>query len=213
MASRKPRKPPLSRKRIGLTPGEAQFVALYAELENGTEAYARLHPDANRETASRNSKRIMARPRVTERIKALQEKALQKAERSVQLSSEDVLRSLKQALHFDPRKLLNPDGTLKPVTELDDDTAMALAGIETLEEFSGRGKDRVLVGYTRKAKWLDKNVAREQAMKHFGLYERDNAQAAEATAKAAADVANIELARWMAFTLRQAAQKPQEAKS
>lgn len=93
-----------------------------------------------------------------------------------ELTTESVIKSLSQAVHFDPRKLYRDDGTLKLVTELDDDTAAALSGFEVTEE-KGSGDDRgKVVGYTKKIKWLDKNTAREQAMKHLGLYMEDNRQ-------------------------------------
>lgn len=93
-----------------------------------------------------------------------------------ELTTEAVIKSLAQAVHFDPRKMFNIDGTLKAVHELDDDTAAALAGFEVTEE-KGSGDDRgKVVGYTKKVKWLDKNTAREQAMKHLGLYLEDNKQ-------------------------------------
>ena len=90
----------------------------------------------------------------------------------LELTTESVLKSLAQAVHFDPRKLYDASGELKPIHDLDEDTAMALSGFEVTEE-----KDRgQVVGFTKKVKWLDKNVAREQAMKHLGLYEQDNKQ-------------------------------------
>jgi hypothetical protein len=51
-----------------------------------------------------------------------------------------------------------------------------LTGVEVTEETIGRGGNRETVGYTKKVKWLDKNVSREQAMKHLGLYKEDNKQ-------------------------------------
>lgn len=96
--------------------------------------------------------------------------------RKYELTTDNVLRSLAQAVHFDPRKLYNPDGTLRAVHELDEDTAMALSGFEVAEE-KGSGDDRgKVVSYTKKVKWLDKNTAREQAMKHLGLFLEDNKQ-------------------------------------
>ena len=94
----------------------------------------------------------------------------------LELTTESVLRSLAQAVHFDPRKLYDEHGNLKPITELDDDTAMALSGVEVMEEFAGRGEKRELMGYTKKVKWLDKNAARDQAMKHLGMFREDNNQ-------------------------------------
>jgi phage terminase small subunit len=75
----------------------------------------------------------------------------------------------------DVRKLFNPDGSLKKVSELDADTAAAVASFEVDEVEVG---DKV-VRRTIKVKLWDKNAALEMAIKHLGLYERDNTQRSE----------------------------------
>jgi phage terminase small subunit len=91
-----------------------------------------------------------------------------------ELTAESVIKSLAQAVYFDPRKLYEADGSLKPVHLLDDDTAMGLTGLEVVEMAGGAaigGPEGVKhhAMYTKKVKWVDKNTAREQAMKHLGL--------------------------------------------
>ena len=83
---------------------------------------------------------------------------------------------IRDRAYFDPRKLLNDDGSPKPITELDDDTAACLAGLDIQEVYEGSGADRVFVGYVKKYKIADKNSALDKAMKHLGLFEKDNAQ-------------------------------------
>ena len=123
-------------------------------------------------SAGQQGSALLKDPKVQELLKGRQEKLAAKFE----LTTEAVLRNLAQAIYFDPRKLYDEAGNLKPITDLDDDTAMALAGFEVTEE-KGSGEDRgKVVGYTKKVKWLDKNTAREQAMKHLGQYKDDNAQ-------------------------------------
>lgn len=90
-----------------------------------------------------------------------------------------VLKSLEQALLFDPRKLYNADGTMKAIVDLDDDAAQALAGIEVVEKGTISevdGKMTLHPYFTKKVKWLDKNAARDQAARILGAYGRDNAQ-------------------------------------
>lgn len=123
-------------------------------------------------SAGQTGARMLKHAEVHARIKERQAVLSQKYE----LTADSVIKSLAQAVHFDPRKLYNTDGTLKQITELDDDTAAALAGFEVTEETIGSGGQRETVGYTKKVKWLDKNVSREQAMKHLGLYKEDNKQ-------------------------------------
>lgn len=68
---------------------------------------------------------------------------------------------------------------LSPINELDDDTAAALAGLDVLEEFSGSGADRVLTGYTKKYKLVDKGASLTALEKIKGMYEKDNTQKKE----------------------------------
>lgn len=165
-----------ARAKAGHPAGSAEqrrrlFVeALLSNGENVTQA-ALAAGFAPKSAASQGS-RLLKNDKTRQLLDSRRAELLKKAE----LTTESVLQSLRQALFFDPRKLYREDGTMKAVHELDDDTAQALAGIETLEEFSGRGKDRALVGFTRKAKWFDKNAAREQAAKMLGMFERDNRQ-------------------------------------
>lgn len=104
------------------------------------------------------------------------------------LTSDNVLANLSRAINFDIRKMFVPlvgqDGKAaldergKPkmrqleVWELDDDTALAIQGLEFDEITAGKN----VIGRTTKLKACDRNVAREQAMKHFGHYEADNKQ-------------------------------------
>ena len=90
------------------------------------------------------------------------------------LSAELVMRSIVRELQFDPAKVFNDDGSLKPISEIDQDTRMALQAIETIQ--SG-GESPVTV---RKVKWATANQARQQAMQHLGLFLLDNSQKKDA---------------------------------
>jgi len=81
------------------------------------------------------------------------------------MTAESVLKELAGIVHFDVRKLYNPDGTLKNLADLDDATAHALASLE-VDELK---LDSKTIGQTKKVKMFDKNSAIEKAMKHFGL--------------------------------------------
>lgn len=87
------------------------------------------------------------------------------------LNAEMVAKSIVQEINFNPKKLYNDDGTLKAITELDDDVASCLAGVE----FAQLGSPDAPV-FVRKYKWAAKAPAREQAMKHLGMFEKDNEQ-------------------------------------
>lgn len=87
------------------------------------------------------------------------------------ITPERVLTELARMAFVDPRKFFNDNGTAKEITQLDDNTAPALAGVEVFEEFQGKGKDRELVGYTKKFKLADKGQNLERLGRHFGLFQ------------------------------------------
>jgi phage terminase small subunit len=71
---------------------------------------------------------------------------------------------------FDPRKLFNDNGSPKEITELDDDTAASLAGLDVQEVYEGFGDDRKFVGYTKKYKLTDKKAALDSMAKYLGMF-------------------------------------------
>lgn len=106
---------------------------------------------------------------IAERSKAVAKK--------YELNTDLVVKSIVQELTFDPAKLYNAGGQLKDITELDEDTRMALASVE----FEQLGSQDAPV-FVRKFKWASRQAAREQAMKHLGMFEKDNEQKASALA-------------------------------
>lgn len=89
-----------------------------------------------------------------------------------ELTTEKTLREIARLSYSDPRKFYNADGSLKPIHELDDDTAACIASVEVDEIMM----EHTVIGHTKKLKQWDKNSALEKAMKFHGLYEKDNAQ-------------------------------------
>jgi phage terminase small subunit len=99
---------------------------------------------------------------------ALKEAQRQRAAR-VEITQDRVLQEVARLAFLDYRKFVNDDGSVKPIHELDDDTAAALAGLDVFEEFEGRGEDRVQIGFTKKLKVFDKKGALELLMRHMGM--------------------------------------------
>ncbi len=90
------------------------------------------------------------------------------------LTADLAARSIVQELTFDPAKLYDAAGNLKPITELDEDTRMALTAIE----FEQVGSTDAPI-YVRKVRWGNRSAARDHLMKHLGMFEKDNAQKAQ----------------------------------
>lgn len=153
-----------------LTFQQRVFVAEYIKDRNGTQAAIRAgyKPKAAQEQASRLLSNAMVKAEIEALITVVSERA--------ELTAEKTLRELARLVFFDPRRLLNTDGSPKPLHELDDDTAACLAGLEVLESYEGSGEDRKFVGIVKKYKIADKNSALEKAMKHLGLFEKNNRQ-------------------------------------
>jgi phage terminase small subunit len=141
-----------------LTPKQEYLVDL-----NASQAAIRAGYSAR--TAGAVGFENLKKPEIARRVDAAR---AERAERT-KITADRVLQELARIAFFDPRRLLNSDGSPKPVHELDDDTAAALAGMDILEEFEGTGEDRKFVGYTKKFKIADKNTALTNAMRHLGM--------------------------------------------
>ncbi len=95
-----------------------------------------------------------------------------KADRSArtEITQDRVLREYARIAFFDPRKLFNDDGSPKGITDLDDDTAAVIAGLDAQEVYEGAGDDRKFVGYIKKYKIADKKGALDSIAKHLGMF-------------------------------------------
>lgn len=137
---------------------------------NATEAALKAGFSPN--SADRQGARLLKDVRISSELAQRRTEIAQKLE----LTTERVLLEVARLALFDPRRLFDNTGQPIPIQDLDDDTAAALAGLDIHEEYSGHGKDRVFVGYTKKYKIADKNSALEKAAKFLGLFEKDNKQ-------------------------------------
>lgn len=158
-----------------LTGQQEKFAVGVASGKTQADAYREAYPKAKKwkdDAVYVEASRLLDNPKVSLRLKELRERI---AGLGIASAERTLLEATRIAL-FDPRNLFFDDGTPKPITALDDDTAAALAGLDVVEEFEGSGEDRKFVGYTKKYKVADKNSALEKLFKHHGLYERDNQQ-------------------------------------
>jgi phage terminase small subunit len=155
------------------TVAERRIIFCEAYLSNGGNAtQAAIHAGFAPKAAHVSGSRLLRDAKVC----AVLDKRRQELAQKWELTTDAVLKNLAQAVYFDPRKLFKADGTLKTVTELDDDTAMALQSFEVVEtSIPGKpdedGKATYTQGFTSKIKWLDKNQARDQANKILGQYK------------------------------------------
>ena len=101
--------------------------------------------------------RLLADPKVAAWVAEIRAKVAERTE----ITLETVLREVARLAFSDHRALFRENGSLKAPHELDNDIAAAVASVEVLEVFEGRGKARVLVGHTKKAHAPLHTIARE----------------------------------------------------
>lgn len=178
---------------MSLNDKQKKFVSEYVKDCNATQAAIRA--GYSKKTAQEQSSRLLSNVIVRVEI----DKKIKKAADSSEITVERTLRELSRLAFFDIRKLVNPDGSPKPIQDLDDDTAAAIGGLDILEEFEGTGKDRKFIGYTKKYKITDKNSAIEKSMKYLKLLT----DKFEHTGKDGKDLVidDTELAKRVAFML------------
>lgn len=88
----------------------------------------------------------------------------------LEVTLERVREELARLAFYDPRDFWNEDGTAKAVTELDENTARALAGFETAELFTGSGEKRETAGYVKKFKLADKGLNLERLGRYLKMF-------------------------------------------
>jgi phage terminase small subunit len=143
-----------------LTPKQSLFVREYLIDLNATQAAIRAgySPKTAQEQSSRLLSNVMVQQGIQQGMDA-------RAKRN-DITSDRVLKEIARLAFFDPRKLLNADGTPKSIHELDDDTAAAVAGIDIVT----RGNEDLGYADIMKVKLADKSKNLELLGRHLKLF-------------------------------------------
>lgn len=143
-----------------------RFCDKYFETLNGSLSaeYAGFSPD----TARQQAWQLLQREDVQEYLKMLKAAYSEKTG----VTREKVLAEVARLAFSDIRNYYTGDDKLKPITDLDDNEAAALASVKIYEEYS----EREAVGVNKEIKLYDKLAALEKLARHLGLYEKDNDQ-------------------------------------
>lgn len=167
-----------------LNPRQRAFVAEYRKDKNATQAAVRA--GYSEATARQIGSRLLTDVVIRAEVESQEAEALAKVQAETGITLERTLRSIAAVAFHDPRKFFDDAGNLKPIHELDDETASALAGMDIQEEFAGSGEARVHIGRTKKVKIAERKGYLDMLMRHLGGYKKDNEQAGEAAAAALA---------------------------
>lgn len=158
-----------------LLPKQERFVEEYLLDLNATQAAIRA--GYSKATAGAGGAKLLKKVHIATEINRRRTIRTQKTAEIVNALTMDAARTLLENSRigtFDVRKLYHPDGRMKDIHELDDDTAAAIGGIEM--GLAGGGEDGLAVPYLKKLKIVDKGAAIDRAMKHLGLFKLDNEQ-------------------------------------
>ena len=149
----------------GISQQRQIFIKEYRKDHNGTRAAiaAGYAGQSAAVTASRLLRNAKIRAEIDKQDAKLNEK--------LELSVEWVIRRLMRRANIDPRKFYNADGSLKSVTELDDDAAACLAGVEIEKLYQHFGKGQAQnTGTLTKIKYCDPDRSLEMLGRHLKMF-------------------------------------------
>jgi phage terminase small subunit len=136
---------------------QLRFIDEYLIDFNASQAAIRA--GYSKKTAGSIGFNLLKKAEIQQAIKAKQRELANKAG----ITRERIVAEVARIAFADVRRLFKSDGTLKPVQEIDDDTAGALAGVDVVET----GGEMPVI--TKKVKLWDKNSALEKLLKHLGM--------------------------------------------
>lgn len=150
----------------GLNEQQKKFVDEFLVDFNGTQAAIRA--GYSQKSAYAQAHALLKKHEIQNLLKSKKRKTAEKLE----LSQKRVLLELTRLAFSDLRNYFNADGTPKPITELSDDAAAALASSE-IEIRAGKivkSKKQPSVTISRLKLW-DKSKAIEMLAKHFHIFD------------------------------------------
>lgn len=156
----------MAKKVMPLKPKEELFVSEYLKDKNGTRAVMAAGYTQNERSAATWAGRLLRKADIASQIAT----AMEQQHRRLKIEADDILRALLGIAVSDVRKLYDENGVLKSPKDWPDDIATAVQSVETEEIFEGTGRERRVVGETKKPKLWDKNAALNLLGKHLKLF-------------------------------------------
>ena len=149
----------------GMSPMKRLFILEYLADPKMNAKEAAIRAGYSPRTAKQKGNELLSEVAVKAEI----DKVLGKKLKNAEITVERVLTEYARLGFYDPRKLFNDDDSPKSVSELDDDTAAIICGLEVMEIYEGHGKDREFVGYLKKYKLPDKKGHLDSMAKYLGM--------------------------------------------
>lgn len=149
-----------------LTDKQEIFCKEYLIDLNATQAAIRA--GYSKKTAKDIGCQNLAKLYIAKRIQDL----MQERSERVQITQDRVLQEYARLAFLDVRKLYNENGDLLHVTDLDDDTAAAISGLEIAREggYKNKADEDEAPTYIHKYKLSDKRGALSDVARHLGMF-------------------------------------------
>ena len=152
---------------MALTPKQERFVQ--EDLVDLNATAAAIRAGYSKKRASELGYQLLQKTTVQA---ALQEAKINLQKRT-EITQEMVIRETAKLAFFDVRKMFDSNGKPLGISQLDDDTAAALVGLDVQDVADSSGN---YAGFIKKYKMADKVKALELLGKHFGTWEPQGKQ-------------------------------------
>ena len=158
-------------KKLELTDKQSAFIDQYLVDYNAKQAAIRAGY-AEKQSASMASQ-LLDKPHIQAELSKRQTKIARK----LGVTAERVLEELGRVAFSDIRDLFDDAGNLKPLSDLDKDTAATVAGVQVTSKKGKLKKNgKPSMQYTHRVRQWDKMAALEKLAKHLGMYKEEASQ-------------------------------------
>lgn len=143
------------------------FVKYYLIDLNGTQAA--LKAGYAEKSAHTTADRYIHGRKGGEHVKKAIDEAMAARAKKVDIDAEYVLKQLGQMQKALISEIINDSGSLKDVSEWPEIWQRMVVSVDVFEEYDGSGKDKVLIGYTKRVKLMDRARIMEMLGKHVNV--------------------------------------------
>lgn len=153
-----------------ITAKQKRFCQEYVIDSNATQAAIRA--GYSKRTARSQGQRLLTNVDIENYISKLQEDIQERNK----ITIDECVGFLANMARVDIADFYADNGQLKSIHDIPKESRQAIAELSVFEEYQGVGKDRELIGFTKKVKTTDRKGVIVELMKHLGGYKIDNEQ-------------------------------------
>lgn len=154
---------------MALTSKQENFAQLVASGKTYAESYREAYPtskDWKDEAVWVQSSQLMSNSKVIVRVEELKRETVERNK----VTLDEVLREMAEWLRFDPISIMDDDGCLKPLSQIDKKSRQCISDISIRETFATVDGEKIKTGEIKNIKFLDRKGTADMFMKTFGAY-------------------------------------------